>query len=197
VYGALIGPGGGSIQSDIGIAGWPGGEWSPDVAGCRGDFMVVWVGAVAAESDPDTEVFARSVSGAGVVGTIVTDLPGDFSYENAPSVSCNWNGAEVLVAWEGNFPAINNFGVVGAVLELSAAAEGDEFSIYAPSAGNDLDYRFPGVAFGGGDHALVAWESDRPPDGLIEDIRGRFVGNRLFADGFESGDGVYWFDPDP
>lgn len=127
----------------------------------------------------------------------MTDLPGEFTKEDAPVVSCSTNGGEFLVTWQGSFTDANNIGVVGAFLELNAAPQGDFFSIFAPSVGIDLRYGYPGLAFGGYDHVLVAWESDRPPDGSVEDTRGRFVGNRLFADGFESGSQIFWVDPDP
>ena len=180
----------------IGIAGWPGGEWDPEVAACRGGFLVVWVARVGAVEDDDTEVYARAVTTGGTVGAIVTNLPGDFTNERDPAVSCNEGGREYLVSWQAMFTDSNNFGVVGAFLELDADPQDGVVSIYAPSAGNDLDFQSPGLTFGADDHALVAWDSDRPPDGSIIDINGRFVGNRLFADGFESGDMFYWADLD-
>ena len=197
VYGTRLAADGGAIPPAIGIAGWPGGEWDPDVAACRGDFLVVWVASVGANEDDDTEVYARAVTGDGSVGIIVADLPGDFTNERDPAVACNEGGGEVFVTWQAMFTDSNNFGVVGAFLELDADPQDGVVSIYAPSVGNELDFQSPGLAFGADDHALVAWDSDRPPDGSVIDVHGRFVGNRLFADGFESGDLIYWVDLDP
>lgn len=197
VYGTLMAYDGSFFPSAVGIAGWPGAEWDPEVAACRGDFLVVWVARVGAEENDDTEAYARAVSIGGTVGTIVTNLPGDFTNERDPAVSCNESGREYLVSWQATFTDSTNNGVIGAFLELDADPQGGDISIYAPSVGNDLDHQSPGLAFGADGRALVVWDSDRPPDGSIIDINGRFVGNRLFADGFESGDAVYWLDLDP
>jgi len=197
VYGTRLAADGIPILPSIGIAGWPGGEWDPNVAACRDGFLVVWVASLGADRDDDTEVYARAVTGDGAVGTIVTDLPGAFTSERDPFVACNEGGGEVLVSWQAMFTDSLNSGIVGAFLELDADPQGGVFSIYAPSVGNDLDFQSPGLAFGAEDHALVAWDSDRLPDGSLIDVHGRFVGNRLFADGFESGDIIYWTDLDP
>lgn len=122
----------------------------------------------------------------------VQTLAADPDHQYEPVEAYNSVHNEYLVSWGGLFTDSNNYGVVGALLDLDAALQGSQFSIFAPSIGVELNYGAPGLAFGAEDHALVAWESARPPDGSVEDIRGRLVGHRLFADGFENGDGGYW-----
>ncbi len=85
IYGTRLAADGGAIAPAIGIAGLPGSEWSPNVATCRGEYMVVWIAALGTGRDPDSEAYARAVSGDGAVGTIVTDLPGNYLNEDAPS----------------------------------------------------------------------------------------------------------------
>ncbi len=152
----------------------------------------MWVGVLPGDADDDTEIFTRAVSGDGTVGAIVTDLPGDYLNERKPAVACNDGGNECLVSWYAQFTDSLNYGVLGAFVNLDASPQTGTFAVFAPTVGNDLDYQYPGIAFNGADRALVAWESDRPPDGSFVDIAGRLVGGRLFADGFEDGYITYW-----
>jgi len=192
IYGTLLTATGSPVAPAIGIAGWPGGEYDPDLASCRGSFLVVWVGVLPGESDDDTEIFTRAVSGDGIVGSIVTDLPGDYLNERQAAVACNRSGNQYLVSWYAQFTDSLNYGVLGAFVNLDASPQTGTFAVFAPTVGNNLDYQYPGIAFNGADRALVAWEADRPPDGTFVDIAGRLVGGRLFADGFESGAETYW-----
>ncbi len=87
------------LGSEIGVAGWPGPEIEPDIASCRESSLVVWKGGTGT----DSKVYSRSIDGNGTVGTIVSNLSGSQSNHKLPSVSCNENGAEFLVAWLESF----------------------------------------------------------------------------------------------
>ena len=192
IYGTRLAPTGDVIPPEIGIAGWPGGEGSPTIASCRDSYLVAWIGYAGTRRDPDSEIYARAVSGDGTVGSIVTDLPGNFISERAPSVACTEESEEYLVAWQPIFADSSNYGVVGTFLNPNAAPQAGAFSIFAPTVGTALGYAHPSLAFGFDTGALVVWEADRSPNGALLDMSGRLVGNRLFADSFDSGDLFYW-----
>lgn len=187
VYGTRLTWAGAVLGTEIGIAGWPDEENQVDVASCRGGYLVVWKGGI----DAGARIYARAVLGDGSVGAIVGNLSGTLPNHLQPSVACNRNGAEYLVSWDILF-GTGFRGVVGSMVALDGTA-GPAFNIYASTTGNTLDYTRPELAVGDHAEALVAWESDRP-DLTSQDIRGRLVGGRLFADGFESGDDNYWAD---
>ncbi len=130
-----------------------------------------------------------SDSCARAVGTIVSNLSGSQSNHKLPSVSCNENGAEFLVAWEGEFSFTR--GVLAAFVETDGASQGT-FDVWH-SQGAPISFTKPDVAFGAHGKALIIWEDD-PTDGTSQDIAGRLVGGRLFVDGFESGHRGYWED---
>lgn len=175
------------LGTEIGIAGWPEEESQVDVASCRGDYLVVWKGGV----DAGSKIYARAVLADGTVGATISNLTGGFPRENHPRVSCSVSGAEYLASWEGQDNA-GNRDIIGAFLELDATPR-NRILIYQANPNLTLEYTRPALTVGSHSEALVAWESDRP-DLISQDIRGRLVGGRLFADGFESGDDGYWAD---
>jgi hypothetical protein len=192
IYGTLLTAAGSPVVPSIAIANWSYGQWFPDVAACRGGFLVAWIANLSAETQTDTEIFTTAISGDGTVSIIGYDVPGDYLNERGPALACNESGNEVLVSWYAQFTDSLNFGVLGAFVNLDGSPQTGDFAIFAPTVGNDLDFQYPAIAFNGADRALVAWEADRPPDGAFVDIAGRLVGGRLFADGFEDGYITYW-----
>ncbi len=141
-------------------------------------------------SDSTAEIYSRAVSADGSVGPIVANLSGATGYQDGPSVACSESGAQYLAVWQ-RFDTditVRSHGIVGAFIELDGTPA-ERFTIFERL--NDLDDMHPGIAFGDHGKALVAWDSQRP-DLTSTDIVGRLVGDRVFADGFETGDPRYW-----
>ena len=185
VWGTRLSGTGTVLGSEIGIAESLDNEGSPDVASCRGDYIVAWT----ALPGPDTQIHTRAIAGDGTAGATIGHPSQGYDRSYLPYVACNSSGAEHLVSWHSLFPN-GHYGVIGSFVELGGDA-GENFQIATDTVGT-LDFANPVVTFGGQQQAMVAWSSDRP-DGTSIDISGRLVGGGIFADGFESGGTSYWF----
>ncbi len=163
----------------------------PVVASCRGSSLIpywTWDGATSEETMEAKIVhFDGSMVSVGQFGIAST--------VSTIGISCSESAGEYLVTWDRAFEGsgYSSYGIVGAFVDTEGH-EGDPFIIYATP--DNFYYTKPSVAYGSRGKALVAWQSDRPPSSDTTDIRGRLVGNRIFADNFESGNDGYWI-PSP
>ena len=170
-----------TIGSEIAI----GAGRYPGVASCRGNYLVTWA------ADYDQPILDRMVSPDGLIG-IVHNLSGATDHNYSPAtIDCDDATAEYLVTWSRLFYDAPNFsnGIIGALVNLDGSLR-ESFIEYMTI--DTFYYDRPNLAFGDHSKALVVWQSERPPDGGVYDIRGRLTGGRIFADNFESGNGAYW-----
>lgn len=163
----------------------------PEVTSCRGNYLVSF--STAGNSGTNTYGCFRLVSSLGIPSpTASCPTPENQSYTYT-SVDCGEGSGEYLLTWASNLsgPDWSSMAIMGVFIDSSGNA-GNNFLLYGTP--DDLDYSFPALASGTGGKALVSWQSDRPPSGGAQDIRGRLVGNILFADDFEDGDTSLWGD---
>ncbi len=161
----------------------------PDVAACRGSYLVSW--STADNGQGQYYWCSRQLSDQGVLSPIAHCSTALNHSWVSTAVSCNEGSNEYLFTWAEEWAGTDwaSMAVVGAYVDTEGT-QGEDFIIYLTP--DDFDYEHPQLAIGKSGKALVAWESDRPPDSSSRDIRGRLVGDRLFADGFESGDDWWW-----
>jgi len=163
----------------------------PAVASCRGSSLIpYWT---LDGKHPDVMVKAKIIQFDG--NMVPVEQFGDAETGSVIGVSCSETAGEYLVTWDKLFAGsgYSSDGIVGAFIDTEGH-QGDSFIIYATP--DDFYYTKPSVAYGSRGKALVAWQSARPPSNDSTDIRGRLVGNRIFADNFESGNDGYWI-PSP
>ena len=183
VYGTLLYYDGVIDQALVGIADWPGNENYPDVALARSKFLVSW------REGGNGDVFARAISCTGTAGPLFTLVTGATISER-PTLDCSQQAAECLVTWqkEHDCKLTANLGVFGAITKMDGAPTA---SLQIHWTLDQLAALRPAVAFNNHGRALVTWEAQQL-DTIQWNIDGRLVGNRLFADDFESGDTWYW-----
>ncbi len=165
---------------------------SPPVVGsCRGSSLIPYWAYNGPTSEATMEAkivhFDGSMVSVGQFGHAAT--------VSSIGISCSESAGEYLVTWDREFEGSGyySFGIVGAFVDTEGH-EGNPFIIYATP--DNFYFTKPSVAYGSRGKTLVAWQSDRPPSTDSTDIRGRLVGNRIFADNFESGGDGLWI-PSP
>ena len=176
------------LGSEIVIANGAQEEWIHDVASCRGTYLVL-VDVFDHSGSGTYSLDVTAVSGEGMVGgTSVIDVSSDW-FPGA-TLAADEGAAEYLITWSTLLSGTgwSSYGIYGAFFNADGAGEG-VWSIY--STPDDYDFRSPAVAYGTSGKALCAWSYETPSPYSF-DIRGRLVGNRIFGDGFESGDGSFW-----
>ena len=161
----------------------------PDVTSCRGNYLVSF--STADNGGASTYGCFRLISDLGLPSPTASCPTPEQQFWTYTSVDCSEGSGEYLLTWASSFSGTGwtSMAIMGAFIDSSGNA-GDNFTLYGTP--DDLDYYSPAVASGAGGKALVSWLSERPPSGGAWDIRGRLVGNILFADDFESGDTSLW-----
>jgi hypothetical protein len=187
---------GGTVGSEIPVAGWPDPETKPAVASCDWkNFLVAWQSQHTATN---SDIYARRIRGDGVVLDAPTHVSSTALLERRAAIGCSFlpdgNVAdaddEYLIAFEQQYSSPTGFfGIIGRCINDSGVVH-DLFNIRPVHIGEEgLAYN-PAVA-GGAAGWFVAWEHQRQAAPSYLDIRARAVW-QLFADGFEFGDMASW-----
>ncbi len=188
IYGTSITATGSIDIALFGVADWPGYEEAPDIASCRGTTIVTW------NADDVNTIYARPINADGSADLLYSVSAEGGNGKYRPAIACSESGGEFLIVWEEAFSGTDwgSEGIAGALTGLDASPE---FQMAVYMTPDNYSDRYPGVTFDDHGRALVTWAADRPPDSQWDDTRGRLVGNRLFADGFENGGTGDWSSP--
>jgi len=176
------------LGSEIVIANDTQGELIYDVASCRGTYLVL-IRVIDSSGSGTNGLEVTAVSGEGVAGgTSVIDVSSN-GFPGA-TLAADEGAAEYLITWSTLLSGTgwSSYGIYGAFFNAEGSGEG-AWSIYVTP--DDYNFWSPAVAYGTSGKALCAWSYETPSPYSF-DIRGRLVGNRIFGDGFESGDGSSW-----
>lgn len=151
-------------------------------------YGVTWVsdtGAVAAE-----DVFARRITGAGVLVGDPLLIGGTTVNESNPDIETHPDKDSFLIAWSQQYSNLSGyFGIRARNLDSSGNL-GPTFDPMPVFTGSNVTSSSAAVAAGPGDW-LVTW-TRRREDFSWFDIYGRLALDRIFADGFESGNTNAW-----
>jgi hypothetical protein len=157
------------FTSEFTIAGWPDPETIPSVAACNtaDQYLVAWQSFQG--GGPDDDVYARFVTGAGVVEDVfpVYNTP---AHERNPAVACNAAGRQYLVVWEQQYSNLSGpFGVWGRIIHTNKKLDPPFGITYVPNSQGTT----PAVASNAASY-FVAWQHLRGASSYL-DIHGRVL----------------------
>lgn len=177
----------GLVGEEIAVAAWPDTEAAPAIASCGGadQYLVAW------HSSPNmNDLYARFVTGAGVVDGAPLLLADTVFPDEYPEVDCLRWGTDYLVAFqqglltEGGTAPTQDVIVIKGIRIDTLKNVAPEFMISSAAA----DAYRPAVA-GAPYGWFTVWERTRDWTGY-QDIYGRMAWD-LFSDGFEDGLGLW------
>ncbi|MCD4750527.1 MAG: hypothetical protein K8R59_14245 [Thermoanaerobaculales bacterium] len=169
--------GGGELE----IATLPSDDTQPAVASCHelDGYLVAW-------SSFEPDIYARFVTGDGVLDGPPIHIEDNLYPDQLPDVACSLDGARYLVAWQTEYA----FGLNGVWARdvMPSHVAGPPFRIVVPTSTSESTA--PAVAGGAGGF-MITWEHEREGTSYV-DIHARTADPGLFQDGFESGDTTHW-----
>ena len=169
--------GGGEFE----IAAMQSDDLQPVVASCRelDGYLVAWQ-----SYEPD--IYARIVSGEGLVDGPPIHIEDSLNPDVSPDVACSLDGIGYLVAWQTEY--VLGLDGVWARSVMANHVAGTMFEVVSPTLTSESTY--PVVAGGAGGF-MITWEHEREGTSYV-DIHARTADPGLFYDGFESGNTMNW-----
>lgn len=179
IFGRRFHGNGAAIGSEFGIASWPDDEEHPSVAVCAesNQFLVAWQ---SLRNPLNYDIYARYISGDGIVGSLPSIDDVTTVSEIEPDVSCNMSGNQYFLTWQQQYSNTSGpYGITGKVIYPNQTVE-EAFAISGPYQGVAADYQSNPAVAGGYHNYLTAWEQDRSGT-VYQDIYGRlFTPNAVF-----------------
>jgi hypothetical protein len=164
------------------------GQTFPSVAADpSGGFVVVWQSY--GQDGGGYGIFGRRYDAAG------SAVGGEFAVSSYTTSSQRFarvardSAGGFVVVWHAMGQDGSGYGAFGQRLDATGTRQGAEFQVNTYTTSTQ---GFPAVATGPREDFVVVWQSDGP-DGSLDGVLGqRLIPDRIFADGFESGDLSAW-----